>query len=152
VLLCVQACSANVGAQLELAPSLSTFQPAAAGQAISVGLAGEHQLLNASLAVALVRSWEQHADKQQQQQQQQVLDANAEQQQQQVSGSVAGAAARLQQLQQGLLPQEYCEGLRRAAWPGRSQVRAIIQFQQEGSAVESSNLRLPLAAFPSRRT
>jgi folylpolyglutamate synthase/dihydropteroate synthase len=49
-----------------------------------------------------------------------VLDANAEQQA--LGGGAAGAAARLQQLQQGLLPQAYCEGLKRAAWPGRSQV------------------------------
>jgi folylpolyglutamate synthase/dihydropteroate synthase len=128
---CLQACAATVGAQLQLAPSLSSFLPAAAGHSISVGLAGEHQLLNASLAVALVQSWEQHAaNKQQQQKQQQqmvsgVNDEQQQQQQQQVSGGgVAGASLRLQQLQQGLLPQEYCEGLRTAAWPGRSQVCA----------------------------
>lgn len=119
----LEACAASVGAPLQLAPSLSNFQPAAAGQPISVGLAGEHQLLNASLAVALVRSWEQQAATKQQQQQQQEL-----------GGGAAGAERRLQQLQQGLLPQEYCQGLARAAWPGRSQVVPDPKFQQQGSS------------------
>jgi folylpolyglutamate synthase/dihydropteroate synthase len=43
-----------------------------------------------------------------------------------LGGGVAGAARRLQQLQQGLLPEEYCQGLARAAWPGRSQVGGIL--------------------------
>jgi folylpolyglutamate synthase/dihydropteroate synthase len=74
-----------------------------------------------------VRSWEQHAlNKQQQQQQEQELAGTEQQQQQQELGrGLAGAGRRLQQLQQGQLPEAYQEGLRRAAWPGRSQVSSI---------------------------
>lgn len=107
-----QACAAQVGAQLQVAPSLDSFKPAGQQQQqVSVGLAGDHQRLNASLAVALVSSWEQHVSSRQQ--------AKAEQQKATVA---AAAEQRLQQLQQGVLPQEYLEGLRKAAWPGRSQV------------------------------
>lgn len=106
----LQACAAQVGAQLHVAPSLDSFQPADQHHQVSVGLAGDHQRLNASLAVALVNSWEQHVSSRQQ--------SKTDQQQ----AGVAGAEQRLQQLQQGLLPQKYLEGLRKAAWPGRSQV------------------------------
>jgi folylpolyglutamate synthase/dihydropteroate synthase len=88
-------------------------------------------VLNASLAVALVRSWEQTRLQNQQQQLQ-------EQEQENGSGvanraaavangsgaaaAVGSAAERLQQLQSGVLPLAYCEGLKAATWPGRSQV------------------------------
>jgi folylpolyglutamate synthase/dihydropteroate synthase len=96
-----------------VAPNLSHFSHTDPNRQISVGLAGDHQVLNASLAVALVRSWEQ---------------THLQQQQQQCNGSSAAstgevaAAERLQQLQEGVLPLAYCEGLMKATWPGRSQV------------------------------
>jgi hypothetical protein len=86
-------------------------------------------VLNASLAVAIVRSWEQTHLKQLQQQDSSSNTAAASSGGD-GSGSAAGssiqatAEERLQQLQGGVLPLEYCEGLRKATWPGRSQVSA----------------------------
>jgi len=112
-----------------------------------VGLAGEHQVLNASLAVAMVCSWEQHTVNQQQQQQQQALQQG---QGQPSTGSSttdpspaaarangcdvqsacgAEAGVRVQQLEAGVLPLSYCEGLRQASWPGRSQVGPTKWFK-----------------------
>jgi folylpolyglutamate synthase/dihydropteroate synthase len=81
---------------------------------VSVGLAGEHQVLNASLAVALVRSWEQRA----------VLQppSTTSSSSSHPTAETTAASERLQQLQSGVLPLQYCEGLQKAAWPGRSQV------------------------------
>jgi folylpolyglutamate synthase/dihydropteroate synthase len=131
VLRCVvlQACAAEVGTDLQVAPSLSHFSHPDPSQHISVGLAGDHQVLNASLAVAIVRSWEQTHLKQLQQQDSSSNTAAASSGGD-GSGSAAGssiqatAEERLQQLQGGVLPLEYCEGLRKATWPGRSQVSA----------------------------
>jgi folylpolyglutamate synthase/dihydropteroate synthase len=114
----VQACAAEVGTELQVAPSLSHFSHTDPNRQVSVGLAGDHQVLNASLAVALVRSWEQtHLTHLQQQQQQQQCDSSSA-----ASDGGDAAAERLQQLQEGVLPLAYCEGLRKATWPGRSQV------------------------------
>jgi folylpolyglutamate synthase/dihydropteroate synthase len=89
-------------------------------------------VLNASLAVAMVRSWE-HKTLKQLQQQGSSSSAAAASSAGGVSGSAAissmqAAAERLQQLQDGVLPLEYCEGLRKATWPGRSQVSTSAPF------------------------
>lgn len=81
----------------------------------------------------MVRSWEQHTINQQQQQGQgqqstgssttgpRPAAARANGCDVQSAGG-AEAAVRVQQLQAGVLPLSYCEGLRQASWPGRSQV------------------------------
>lgn len=94
-----------------------------------MGLAGDHQLLNAALAVAMVQAWEQHrlssssSTGVQGDAEAKVDGLNDSQQQQ----GLARAAARLGQLQQGVLPDVYCQGLRDARWPGRSQVSCTLQ-------------------------
>jgi hypothetical protein len=114
-----QDCAAQVGTHLQVAPPLSHFSHAQQGHTISVGLAGDHQRLNASLAVVLVRSWEQHALAQQH-------SGSAPSGSHKFDGALLAAAAeRLQQLQRGVLPAAYCAGLQGAAWPGRSQVRVV---------------------------
>lgn len=95
-----------------------------------MGLAGDHQLLNASLAVAMVRAWEQHHFSSSSSI---VQDKNGraegqEAPQQQQQHGLADAAARLEQLQQGVLPYVYCEGLGSARWPGRSQVCGTVAW------------------------
>lgn len=147
---CLQTCAFNTGAQLQVVhPNLSNFT---SQQPISVGLAGDHQTLNASLAVALARAWEQHTVNKQIGSSssggggtsidssstsssstvshgvvrvEEGKEASAEQQQQQQQQEqqqLKNAAARLHQLQEGVLPEVYCQGLRTARWPGRSQV------------------------------
>lgn len=128
VLLCfrLQACAAEVGTELQVAPNLAQFSHPDPAQQISVGLAGDHQVLNAFLAVALVRSWEQtHLQHQRQQQENGSGLANtaaAGANGSSTAAAVGTAADRLQQLQSGVLPLAYCEGLKAATWPGRSQV------------------------------
>lgn len=127
----LQDCAAAVGTELQVAPSLAHFSAPDPTQQISVGLAGDHQLLNASLAVALVSSWEQVHLKQQTQQQHlsngssSTAGIAAAAASENAAGRVAAAAERLQQLQSGVLPQAYCDGLQQATWPGRSQVSAM---------------------------
>jgi folylpolyglutamate synthase/dihydropteroate synthase len=126
----LQDCAAAVGSELQVAPSLAQFSAPDPTQQISVGLAGDHQLLNASLAVALVSSWEQAYLNQQQQHlsngSSSAVDAAAAAE---ASGDaavkVAAATERLQQLQSGVLPPAYCDGLPKATWPGRSQVSVL---------------------------
>jgi len=111
-----------------VAPSLDLFRPAlhnntssSGGGGITVGLAGDHQRLNASLAVALVQSWEESSlSRQQRQQQQQLTGPEAA-----ATPLQQAAAARLHQLERRILPDEYCRGLESASWPGRSQVMVI---------------------------
>lgn len=119
---------AAVGTELQVAPSLAQFSAPDPSQQISVGLAGDHQLLNASLAVALVSSWEQEHLKQEQQQHLSngsSSPADTAAARENAAGRDAAAAERLQQLQSGVLPQAYCDGLKKATWPGRSQVSAV---------------------------
>ncbi|KAL6756912.1 putative folylpolyglutamate synthetase [Haematococcus lacustris] len=69
---------------------------------VAVGLGGDHQRLNAGLAVQLSLAAEQH---------------------QLAAGEAArGAAERVALLQQGRLPAVYAQGLAETEWPGRSQV------------------------------
>lgn len=126
-----QACAAEVGAPLQVAPSLMHFSHPQPGHTITVGLAGDHQVLNASLAVALVRSWEQHSLQQQQQADGSTPSSAATAVSNGSNGSnvaavAAAAAERLKQLQSRVLPLEYCQGLEHAAWAGRSQVKGVF--------------------------
>lgn len=66
---------------------------------VPIGLQGNHQRVNASLAVSLCHAWEERN-----------------------GTSTASATRRCQLLAAGVLPREYEEGLRQASWPGRSQV------------------------------
>lgn len=85
--------STAVGAPLRTAPALATYADVPA----RLGLAGSHQIVNAALAVAMVRKWErQHGSE--------------------------GARERLATLDKGHLPLEYARGLERTFWPGRGQV------------------------------
>lgn len=62
---------------------------------ITLGLAGEHQRENASLAIRLASEWEEQTNKD---------------------------VKRPQMVKQGILPSEYARGLQSVRWPGRSQV------------------------------
>lgn len=76
---------------------------AADGSEVRLGLAGDHQKLNAALAVALASTWEARSG---------VAAARG----------LAGAEQRAAAVAEGVLPAEYKEGLERAHWPGRSHV------------------------------
>ena len=104
--------AAEVGASLALTPPLDAY---AAGSAPTLGLPGAHQRVNAALAVALTRAFE-------------------ERESEQGDGSDAEqAAARVKELAQGRLPSSYLAGLEAARWPGRAQVRrARLNWTQMG--------------------
>ena len=104
--------AAEVGASLALTPPLDAY---AAGSAPTLGLPGAHQRVNAALAVALTRAFE-------------------ERESEQGDGSDAEqAAARVKELAQGRLPSSYLAGLEAARWPGRAQVRrAGLNWTQRG--------------------
>jgi folylpolyglutamate synthase len=72
-------------------------------EGLELGLAGEHQKLNAALAVALAGAWEGRSP---------------------VAAALQGerARARAAAVQAGQLPAEYAAGLQAASWPGRGQV------------------------------
>jgi folylpolyglutamate synthase len=73
-------------------------------ESLTLGIAGEHQKINASLAVALAGMWEgtiAHSKN---------------------SKQVEGGAERAAQIAEGTLPKEYIQGLSKAFWPGRSQI------------------------------
>ena len=128
----LQDAAAAAGAQLSVAPPLSSMRLAEPGGTIHVGLAGDHQTLNASLAVALTRCWEQrHLERAAGKAGEQSL-----QQQQQRLGLLA----------KGVLPPAYAEGLQSAAWPGRSQassmqpLRAHTHTAQRNTALGLSSM------------
>lgn len=73
---------------------------------LTLGIAGEHQKMNASLAVALAGMWEGT-----------IAQSNSSNKKQ-----VEGAAERAAQIAEGTLPKEYIQGLKKAFWPGRSQI------------------------------
>ena len=68
------------------------------GQQLHMRLGGDHQLQNASLAVALAARWEATA------------------------GVGEAAQQRQKQLSAGVLPAPYVQGIQTCEWPGRSQV------------------------------
>lgn len=70
---------------------------------LRLGLAGEHQKTNASLALSLAATWEARAP------------AAAARH----GAAAAQRAARL--LEEGVVDEEYAEGLEAAQWPGRGQ-------------------------------
>jgi folylpolyglutamate synthase len=86
---------------------------------LTLGIAGAHQELNASLAVQLAATWEARAG---------------------LGSAITSAGEkRLKLLQQQVLPTEYAEGLAAAKWPGRSQV---IHDEQLASKTNSSSSSL----------
>ncbi len=106
-----QESAAHVGTTISVPPPLSTFAlegaapstsssaaaAATAAQPLKLGLSGEHQLVNGSLAVQLVAAWE-------------------------AAAGGARGRERAAMVARGVLPREYRAGLEAATWPGRSQV------------------------------
>lgn len=95
---CVQEVAERVGTSLSVLPPLEQQYDLSGGQQLQMRLGGQHQLQNASLAVALAAGWEAAA------------------------GAGPAAAERQQQLASGVLPAVYAEGIQTCEWPGRSQV------------------------------
>lgn len=96
-------------------------RPVDAAQPLRLGLAGEHQKVNASLALTLAATWEARSP---------------------VAAAKQGerAAQRAQQLLQGgVVAPEYAAGLALAQWPGRAQVRGM---QAQAAAAHSAMLLL----------
>ncbi|KAK9822027.1 hypothetical protein WJX74_001621 [Apatococcus lobatus] len=96
-----KAASANI--KLSVARSLDELHQSD-GAPIHFGLAGAYQRINAALAIELAACWEDR-----------VMAHSSSPQRHQ-------AAARVELLQSGRLPESYKEGLRRCIWPGRAQV------------------------------
>jgi len=104
----------EVGTEVKVVRPLQDYRlPKEYGsEPLTLGIAGEHQKTNASLAVALAGMWEGT-----------IADTTS-------SGSssssnrkqVEGAAKRAAQIAEGMLPTEYIQGLKKAFWPGRSQI------------------------------
>ncbi|KAL4858122.1 Folylpolyglutamate synthase [Chlorella vulgaris] len=92
--------AAAVGTSLSLVRPWQAIQGAAD---VTLGLAGEHQKLNAALAVALAGAWEGRSA---------------------AAAAVQGARAaeRASAVAAGQLPPEYAAGLQAASWPGRGQI------------------------------
>lgn len=93
-------CTAKAETTIHVPPPLASYR-AASGGPITVGLAGEHQEMNAALAVQLAAAWESDS---------------------QVAKAKPSAEARVAMVQQRLLPDEYVQGLAQCSWPGRSQI------------------------------
>lgn len=98
-----QECAAAAGTSITVPPPLSSYALegralGARASTLKLSLSGEHQRVNASLAVQLAAAWE---------------------------GAAGGPRARERAalVARGVLPEEYQAGLQAAAWPGRSQVR-----------------------------
>ncbi|KAF5843259.1 folylpolyglutamate synthetase, partial [Dunaliella salina] len=90
----------HVQAPLQVVPPLDDLQPEDGPGPIPVGLGGEHQRMNAALAVQLCSKFEERRL---------------------ASGNAApGAGSRLELLRQGKLPAQYGQGLRDTSWLGRS--------------------------------
>ena len=92
--------AAAVGAPLALVRAWADYRGA---EDVALGLAGEHQKLNAALAVALAGAWEGTSAP---------------------AAALQGkrAAARAAAVRSGSLPAEYAAGLKAATWPGRGQI------------------------------
>lgn len=92
--------AAAVGTSLSLVRPWQAIQGAAD---VTLGLAGEHQKLNAALAVALAGAWEGRSA---------------------AAAALQGARAaeRAAAVAAGQLPPEYAAGLQAASWPGRGQI------------------------------
>eukprot|EP00877_Chromochloris_zofingiensis_P004091 jgi/Chrzof1/13683/Cz08g08020.t1 len=121
----LQACAGEVGTSLTVPPSLGTYSSSTPQR---VGLAGRHQELNASLAVALAAAWE--------------ADRAATQ-----TGHIA-AQERVDSIQKGVLPEAYAKGLESTTWPGRSQVVHDIQHVSASGDISSLTFYLDGAHTP----
>ncbi len=105
--------AAAVGAPLAVVRPWEAYQGASA---VRLGLAGDHQKLNAALALALAGTWEGTAP---------------------VAAAVGGEAAarRAAEVAAGRLPPEYVAGLEAASWPGRGQIiHDIVEPAAAGAA------------------
>ncbi|KAL4436660.1 hypothetical protein ABPG75_003799 [Micractinium tetrahymenae] len=91
--------AAAVGAPLAV---VRPWEGYAGAQGVALGLAGEHQKLNAALALALAGTWEGLAGG--------------------AAGGGAAAAERAAEVAAGRLPAVYAAGLAAASWPGRGQI------------------------------
>eukprot|EP00887_Chlorella_sp_A99_P007527 scaffold2.g7527.t1 len=90
----------QVGAPLAVVRPWESYANASS---LRLGLAGEHQKVNAALALALVAAWEASTPE--------------------AAARNGGAAARrAAQLAAGVIPAEYAAGLERVHWPGRSHI------------------------------
>ena len=97
-----------VGTPLREAPPLESFTDSAGtASEVLLGLAGEHQRVNAALAIALASTWEARSPRH---------DGAGK-----GSKGCKGRQARLQLLAAQQLPQEYQQGLQNCRWAGRSQ-------------------------------
>ena len=112
-----------MGVPLQVAKPLDSYVDPWGAPVVVLGLAGQHQRINAALAVALASSWE------------------ARNMRSSSSSSMAdrpeGSAARRQRLEElsaGCLPPAYLQGLQACCWAGRSQVHCC-------SSLCSSSLR-----------
>ncbi|GAB4823124.1 hypothetical protein N2152v2_010170 [Parachlorella kessleri] len=93
-----------IGAPLAVVPGWNSYRPEDPGQPLRLGLAGEHQKVNASLALTLAATWEARSP---------------------VAAAKHGQRAqqRAQQLlQDGVVGRDYAAGLEAARWPGRAQI------------------------------
>ncbi|GAQ83711.1 folylpolyglutamate synthase [Klebsormidium nitens] len=96
---------------LDVAPPLESLEDPSA---ISLGLAGDHQRINAALAVALCRAWTERA----------------------------GPTAQLDNLRQAMqrkrLPDSFRRGLASVEWPGRAQIMPDTEIQAPGESPQGS--------------
>ncbi|PRW33995.1 folylpolyglutamate synthase isoform X1 [Chlorella sorokiniana] len=108
--------AAAVGAPLTVVRPWEAYQ---GSSAVRLGLAGDHQKLNAALALALAGTWEATAP---------------------VAAAVSGEAAaqRAAEVAAGRLPAEYVAGLEAASWPGRGQIIHDIVEPAAAAAVEAA--------------
>ena len=112
-----------VQAPLHLAKPLESYlrDPEVGGGSfrdVPIGLQGNHQRVNASLAVSLCHAWEERC-----------------------GGTTPISKRRCELLAAGVLPREYEEGLRQASWPGRSQVVQVnenITYYLDGAHTAES--------------
>jgi folylpolyglutamate synthase len=103
----------KVGTSLQLSRPLEDYEMED-GAALQLGLAGAHQRVNASLAVALAAAWEAAYATEVEATGAGLLD------------TVAGTAkSHAELVASGKLPASYIDGLRACEWPGRAQVHTL---------------------------
>ena len=90
-----------MGVPLTIAPPLDSYTQPDSSPVTALGLAGDHQRVNAALAIALAHVWESKYRGEE---------------------AVGGRRVRLTQLADRQLPDVYLQGLHACRWPGRSQV------------------------------
>lgn len=121
--------AAVAGASLRVAPSLDTYADGT-GSPLHIGLPGAHQRVNASLAIALARAWEE---------------------QRAAASPSTPVSARIEQLARCQLPSEYLRGLATVHWPGRGQAsHASSQPEWLERGEELGFSRLPDEQIPTQ--